>query len=425
MGIQKYTNFDAVNSKTENEGKYLQAEDLFIVSKNEIEETDFGECKYDVMEVSVYDINNNLLPQKSGNNVAYIKSNDIGNYMYSVTNRSGKKELVINYEKLLNTLGFRNGILKINLNFVRYKIGSENELERVWIQEISPSREEIRILPLKTKFESTTEKNKKEFDNINNLNKDFKYYKKEIFNSLTSFENNFLEKIDSVLETKFGKDFFNILKKDFGLSKFSIYRKKIFEDFKIAVQYYLTNKYYDITESNFGKPSEVRFEDCEVYDFTNISNDMASILFLCIETNTKNLKRRDVSVKSSPKEFLKIETKKLVEDSLAAFETSEVLVKNVFIPNKVVIKETQDIPKKEISLDIVPKPKPEPIPVQIKEPEPIKIIEPPRILNGGFSGGGGGGSNPRGGGGNGITNPIDYFGDGTNVVGPRESQNME
>jgi len=425
MGIQKYTNFDAVNSKTENEGKYLQAEDLFIVSKNEIEETDFGECKYDVMEVSVYDINNNLLPQKSGNNVAYIKSNDIANYMYSVTNRSGKKELVINYEKLLNTLGFRNGILKINLNFVRYKIGSENELERVWIQEISPSREEIRILPLKTKFESTTEKNKKEFDNINNLNKDFKYYKKEIFNSLTSFENNFLEKIDSVLETKFGKDFFNILKKDFGLSKFSIYRKKIFEDFKIAVQYYLTNKYYDITESNFGKPSEVRFEDCEVYDFTNISNDMASILFLCIETNTKNLKRRDVSVKSSPKEFLKIETKKLVEDSLAAFETPEVLVKNVFIPNKVVIKETQDIPKKEISLDIVPKPKPEPIPVQIKEPEPIKIIEPPRILNGGFSGGGGGGSNPRGGGGNGITNPIDNLGDGTNVVDPRESQNME
>ena len=30
----------------------------------------------------------------------------------------------------------------------------ENELERVWIQEISPSREEIRILPLKTKFEN-------------------------------------------------------------------------------------------------------------------------------------------------------------------------------------------------------------------------------------------------------------------------------
>jgi hypothetical protein len=33
-------------------------------------------------------------------------------------------------------LGFRNGILKVNINFVRYKVGSENELERVWIEEI-------------------------------------------------------------------------------------------------------------------------------------------------------------------------------------------------------------------------------------------------------------------------------------------------
>ncbi len=53
MSIKKYTNFEAVNNKTENEGKYLQAEDIFIVTKNEIEETEFGECKYDVMEVSV------------------------------------------------------------------------------------------------------------------------------------------------------------------------------------------------------------------------------------------------------------------------------------------------------------------------------------------------------------------------------------
>jgi hypothetical protein len=390
MAIQKYTNFDAVNNKTENEGKYLQAEDLFIISKNEIEETDFGECKYDVMEVAIYDTNNNLIPQKSGNSVAYIKSNDIGNYMYSVTNRSGKKELVINYKKLLNTLGFRNGIFKLNLNFVRYKVGSENELERVWIQEISPSREEVRILPLKTKFKNITEKNQKEFDNINNLNKDFKYYKKSIFNSLASFENNFLEKIDSILETKFGKDFFNILKKDFGLSKFANYRKKIFEDYKISVEHYLNNKYYDISESNFGKPSEIRFEECETYDFKTISDDISNILFLCIQQNTKNLKRRDVSVKSSPKEFLKVETQKLVKDSVDAFETPVKLVKNVFQPEKIIVpQKKEEIKEKEVKLDVVPKPKPEPIPIEIKEEEPIKIILPPKIEDNPIRSGGG------------------------------------
>jgi len=108
MAIKKYTNFEAVNAKTDNEGKYLQLDDQFIVTKNEIQETDFGECKYDVMEVSVYDINNNLLPHKTGNNVAYIKTGDIKNYLYNVTNKGGLKELAIDIEKLLNDLGFTN-----------------------------------------------------------------------------------------------------------------------------------------------------------------------------------------------------------------------------------------------------------------------------------------------------------------------------
>ena len=139
MAIKKYTNFDAVNAKTTNEGEYLQSEDLFIVSKNEIEDTDFGDCHYDVMEVSVYDVNNNLLPHKSGKSVEYVKAEHIKDYLYSLTNKGGQKEIAIDAEKLLNNLGFTNGILKLNLNFVRQRVGSSDELQRVWIQEISPS----------------------------------------------------------------------------------------------------------------------------------------------------------------------------------------------------------------------------------------------------------------------------------------------
>ena len=36
--------------------------------------------------------------------------------MYNITNKGGQKELAINAEKLLNDLGFTNGILKININ---------------------------------------------------------------------------------------------------------------------------------------------------------------------------------------------------------------------------------------------------------------------------------------------------------------------
>ena len=190
----------------------------------------------------VYDVNNNLLPQKSGNNVAYIKYTDIKNYMYLVTKPNSalgqgasSKELAIDAEKLLNDLGFRNGILKLNINFVRSRVGDETKEHRVWIQEISNSRNEIRILPLKTGNQVIDNLNKTNFNNLQNLNKDFKYYREEILNSIHSFNNNFLDSINSFLEAKYGKDFFNTLRKDFGLKNFDDFKKRIYDDFKNAM----------------------------------------------------------------------------------------------------------------------------------------------------------------------------------------------
>ena len=335
MSIKKYTNIEGINNKTENEGQFLQTDDLFIVSKTEIDTTDFGDCKYDVMEVSLYDINNNILPQTSGNNVAYIKMGDIKNYMQQITNKQGLKELAIDAEKLINDLGYTNGIIKVNINFVRYKVGSEDVLESVWIEEISPSREEIRIIPLKTKFPNINDKTKKQFKNLENLNKDFKYYKNALLNSLNSFDNTFLDKINSELETKYGKDFFNILKKDFGLSNFNIIRDKISNDFKQSVEYYLNNKYYKISESTFGKPSEIRFEDCEVYEFNDMVSTIQNILTECIDFNLKSLKRRELNLKTLPKEFAITELQKQIQNNLDSFNTFTQTKRNVYSPDGV------------------------------------------------------------------------------------------
>jgi hypothetical protein len=332
MSITKYTNIDDINNKSSNEGKFIQSDDLFIVSKNEIEKTDFGMGRYDVMEVSVYDINNNLLPQKSGNNVAYIKKGDIQNYLYNITNKVGQKELAINVEKLLNDIGFRNGILKVNINFVKQKVGSENELMKVWIQEVSPSRNEIRILPLKTKDSNINSTTNRQFKNLKSLNKDFLYYKTSILDSLNAYQNSFLTKIDSYLESKFGKDFFTILRKDFGLNKFDTFRTKIFEDFKLSVGYYLTNKYYNIGESNFGKQSEVRFDDFEVYDYDVMLNEIQKILNNCIDNNSKILKRRNIETKQLPKEFAIAELKKQIQNNLESFSTFTETKVNVYSP---------------------------------------------------------------------------------------------
>jgi hypothetical protein len=337
MSIKKYTNIEGINNKTENEGQFLQTDDLFIVSKSEIETTDFGNTKYDVMEVSVYDVNNNLLPQKSGNNVAYIKADDIKNYMYQITNKTGKRELAIDVEKLLNDIGYNNGILKVNINFVRHKVGTDNPLEKVWIEEISPSREEIRILPLKTKFENINNKTKNEFENLQNLNREFKYYKNSLLNSINSFEETFLAKIDSALETKYGKDFFIILKKDFGLSGFVNIRTKMFTDFKTSIEYYLNNKYYDITQSTFGKPSNIRFEDYDIYNFDDILKETQNILYKCIDINLKSLKRRDIGLKNLPKEFAITELQKQIKNNLDSFATYSETKKNVYSPDGKVV----------------------------------------------------------------------------------------
>ncbi len=389
MSIKKYTNLDLINNNSTNEGKFIDDKDLFILSKNEIEKSDFGMGKYDVMEVSVYDINNNLLPQKSGNNVAYIKKGTIQNYLYNITNKQGQKELAINVEKLLNDLGFTNGILKVNINFVKKKVGSENELTRVWIQEVSPSREEIRILPLKTKDSNINKITNTEFKNLKSLNKDFIYYKASILDSLSSFENSFLTKIDSYLETRFGKDFFTTLKKDFGLSKFDNFRTKIFEDFKLSVDYYLNNKYYKINESNFGKPDEIRFDDFDVYDYNMMLSEMQKILNICIDINSKVLKRRGVEVKQLPTEFGITELRKQIQNNIESFSTFAEIKRNVYNPANVDV----EFDDKINPTPIVPEPIVEPKPIETLPVTPTPIYIPPAsggTYGGGGAGGGGG-----------------------------------
>ena len=377
MSIKKYTNIDDINNKTSNEGQFIQKDDLFILSKNEIEKTEFGAGKYDVMEVSVYDINNNLLPHKSGNNVAYIKKRDVQNYLYNITNKTGQRELAINIEKLLNSLGFTNGILKVNINFIKEKVGSENDLTKLWIQEISPSRNEIRVLPLKTKDENINKTTNRQFKNLKSLNKDFLYYKSAILDSLTSFDNTFLTKIDSYLETKYGKDFFNLLKKDFGLSQFDKFRTKIFEDFKLSVSHYLNNNYYTIGESNFGKPSEVRFEDFEVYDFNMMLSEIQSILNNCIDINSKVLKRRSVELKQLPKEFEIAELKKLIQNNIESFSTFTETKQNIYKPDMVNVSFDDKISETPI---IKP-----PVVEQIKIEENISYVPPSPIIETGPS----------------------------------------
>ena len=67
--------------------------------------------------------------------------------------------------------------------------------------------------------EQINQKTNKEFDDVNNLTKDFVFYKREMINVLDLYQTQYLEKIDATLETKFGKDFF---KEDFTACSFAL-----------------------------------------------------------------------------------------------------------------------------------------------------------------------------------------------------------
>lgn len=391
MSIQRYINFENINTNIENEGKRIQEKDSFIFSQNQKEEVDFGNCKYDVLEVAVYDVNNNLLPQKSGNNVSYIKMPDIKNYVYNVTKNTGQKELAIDIEKLMNDIGFFNGIYKVNLHFVKNKIGSDNEYTRVWIQEVSPSREEIRILPLVTDNEIINTQTKKEFDNILDLSVEFKNYKNSILKFLSSKEQEFLNTVTSFIQSTYGNNYIATLQKDFGLSKFDDLKNKIYQDFKTSVDYYLNNKFYHIGETNYGKPqSPQRFEDCENYDFTKILEEIRIILYDCILYDTTFLKKRNVSVTKITKDFAIPELRKDVKDNLDSFEVEKHEKRIIYQPDKIEIPYKEDTneynydvkndapplvqPVIEVKAEEVPKPSPTPTPI-IKL-EPIEIVQP-------------------------------------------------
>ncbi len=134
-------------------------------------------------------------------------------------------------------------------------------------------------------------------------------------------------------KSKYGNDFFKILKKDFGLSNFDIVRDKISNDFKQSIYYYLNNKHYNITESTFGQLSDIRFEDYEIYDLNEILSTIEVILNNCINFNLQSLKRRDLNIKSLPKQFAITELQKEIKNNLDSFNTYSERKRNVYSPD--------------------------------------------------------------------------------------------
>jgi len=146
-----------------NDNGYKVDEKDRVVFEEGLQKSYFGQGIADVIEFVLYDSNDNKLPQgDSGDFVRYIylDSSNITDYFILTDANAGDKqsrasEYIVDVEKLIRDAGYSNGVFKTQVTLLNRRAGSNaKEGDKLWIHEISPSRTEIRVLPLKSKIEN-------------------------------------------------------------------------------------------------------------------------------------------------------------------------------------------------------------------------------------------------------------------------------
>jgi hypothetical protein len=226
----------------------------------------FRHGKTDVIEFILYDSNDNQLPQGDDGrlvNYIYLDSANIRNY-FSISDvpDAGKlneaRKYLIDSEKLIKEAGYTNGIFKTQITLLNRRVGSEEtEFDKLWIHEISPSRTEIRVLPVKMEDDMTILPDLAERYAVYTNDGDFR-------DDTISFVQQFIEKINiqTVLENFLkikgivteGQNYVNLIKTEFKISEFDKFLNQIREKYIEAMTFYVQNRVYDINSLGYGNP---------------------------------------------------------------------------------------------------------------------------------------------------------------------------
>ena len=247
-----------------NEGVFLTQKDREIFQlKKENLKSFFGLSNSDAIEFILYDVNNNQLPQKTFGSIRYVPLNSENIRDYFLVSDSTKfvngqlpSEYFIDAERLIREAGYTSGIFKVQITLINKRVGSENEGDKLWIQEISRSRTEVRLRPL---LRDQTDEVKQ------NLQARFGLFVKnqEFREDVSPIVPSFLGKINSVRAQNFltqkysDTNFIQRLKDEFKIVDFPKFLNDIQTKFTEAVNYEFTNKNSDINDNNYGKDKTI------------------------------------------------------------------------------------------------------------------------------------------------------------------------
>lgn len=264
-------------------GYRLDDKDRKIFEK-EIKRGYFGFDVGDIIEFVIYDASDNQLPQEivQGKKVRYISYTDenIHKYFDKVPeNKFNKKsnnakEYFIDTEKLIKEAGYSNGVFKTQITLLNRRLGSEPRLfDKVWIHEISPSRTEVRVLPViedgKQTPNSDLQSRYDTFVNCGTFTADVLIFIDEFINQFDVSEvvKRMLMKKGTISE---GQNYIKLIEKEFKLVNFEVYLTQVKTLFTRIVDNYRMNRYYNPFEANFGQPTGdsfgVEFDIARTFD---------------------------------------------------------------------------------------------------------------------------------------------------------------
>lgn len=249
---------DIINNK----GYRVSSDDRKIFEEGNLQSF-FGLGDSDAIEFIVYDSNDNQLPQKAvnGKTVRYVPltSSNISDYILIAEGTVLQKfqfpnEYFIDAERLLREAGYDNGIFKTQVTLINKRVGSDAEEDKLWISEISPSRTEVRLFPIKNAKVKYPELEERYALFVSN--KDFRDDTIiEAFKIIEQIDSNI---IGTYLKTKYGENWISKMSGEFKIKSFDEFTNKINTKFREAASYELTNRISDINDINYGKRKQTK-----------------------------------------------------------------------------------------------------------------------------------------------------------------------
>jgi hypothetical protein len=353
----------------DNKGYRISTKDREIFEQGTLQSF-FGFSDSDMIEFIIYDANDNQLPQgEDGNLVRYIplSSENIKDYFLIADGTTFQafnfpNEYFIDAERLINEAGYDNGIFKTQITLLNKRVGFDNLNEKLWIKEISPSRREVKLLPIRNETSERTDLLTRFGIMVNgqSFRDDIIPYIGEFVEKIDSKE------IDSFIRRTYTEKWYNKLVSEFGIRGFDIMMTKIHKKFAEAMKYEFLNRNSHIDDPNYGKKKPSK--DSLSLSKEGVYKIAQRILIECIELYLPQRTIQPTTIKENEFDKSRDKVGKIIDT-----RESDVVIQPE-VPQVEVTKEKEDKPEEEKKLDIKIKdevPKELPIP-KFKKPNPTK-----------------------------------------------------